>query len=91
MLCHLALGVLPNLGGLGVEERYAVRGRTAVEVDELGAAGVLAGGFLLVSPDLSLDLLVLVLSIWLLVTGAVATVMALRLRSLAQEADGTTV
>jgi hypothetical protein len=38
MLCHLPLGVLPDLGGLGVEERYAVGGRTAVEVDELGDA-----------------------------------------------------
>jgi hypothetical protein len=38
MLCHLPLGVLPDLRELGVEEKYAVGGRTAVEVDELGNA-----------------------------------------------------
>src|SRR5215211_3871495 len=38
MLCHLPLGVLPDLGRLGVEERYAVGDRTAVEVEELGDA-----------------------------------------------------
>jgi uncharacterized membrane protein HdeD (DUF308 family) len=47
-----------------------------------GVVSVLAGGFLLVDPELSLGVLVLVTCIWLIVTGVVAIVTALRLRSL---------
>lgn len=46
-----------------------------------GVVSVLAGGFLLVNPELSLGVLVLVTCIWLIVTGVVAIVTALRLRA----------
>lgn len=51
-----------------------------------GVVSVLAGGFLLVNPDISLGLLVLVLAVWLLVVGALAMVAAVRLRSAARTA-----
>jgi uncharacterized membrane protein HdeD (DUF308 family) len=47
-----------------------------------GLVSIVAGGFLLVDPSLSLGVLVLVLSVWLIVTGALTTVAALRLRGL---------
>jgi uncharacterized membrane protein HdeD (DUF308 family) len=46
-----------------------------------GVVSVIAGGILLVNPDLSLGVLVLVTCIWLIVTGVVAIVTALRLRA----------
>lgn len=46
-----------------------------------GVVTLLAGGFLLVNTELSLRVLVVVLCAWLLVTGLVAIVAALRLRS----------
>ena len=46
-----------------------------------GVVSVIAGGFLLVDPHLSLGVLVLVTCLWLIVTGAVAIVTAWRLRA----------
>jgi uncharacterized membrane protein HdeD (DUF308 family) len=46
-----------------------------------GGISVLAGGFLLVDPHLSLGVLVFVTAAWLIVTGLVAIVTALRLRA----------
>lgn len=46
-----------------------------------GVVSILGGGFLLANPDISLDLLVWVLAAWLLLTGAVAVVAAMRLRA----------
>lgn len=46
-----------------------------------GVVTLLAGGFLLVNPELSLGVLVLVLCGWLIVMGLVAVVVAFRLRA----------
>jgi uncharacterized membrane protein HdeD (DUF308 family) len=46
-----------------------------------GVVSVIAGGFLLVDPNLSLGVLVLVTCLWLIVTGVIAIVTALRLRA----------
>jgi uncharacterized membrane protein HdeD (DUF308 family) len=46
-----------------------------------GIVSLVAGGFLLIDPHLSLGVLVLVTCIWLIVTGVIAIVTALRLRS----------
>lgn len=50
-----------------------------------GMASVLAGGFLLVNPRLSLGVLVVVMCVWLIVVGAASIVSALALR---RRADG---
>jgi uncharacterized membrane protein HdeD (DUF308 family) len=47
----------------------------------MGLITILAGGFLLVNPDLSLGVLVFLLCAWLLITGALAIVAAFVLRS----------
>lgn len=52
-----------------------------------GVVSVLAGGFLLVNPELSLGVLVVVLCIWLVMIGILAIVEGLRLRS-AQRTGG---
>jgi uncharacterized membrane protein HdeD (DUF308 family) len=46
-----------------------------------GIVSVLAGGYLLVDPELSLGVLVLITCIWLIAVGGIAIVAALRLRS----------
>lgn len=53
----------------------------------MGVVSVLAGGFLLVNPELSLGVLVVVLCIWLVMIGILAIVEGLRLRS-AQRTGG---
>jgi len=47
----------------------------------LGVVSMLAGGFLLVYTDLSLRVLIVFVSIWLILAGAMATAAAFRLRS----------
>ncbi|GAA1977258.1 hypothetical protein GCM10009798_43080 [Nocardioides panacihumi] len=54
-----------------------------------GLVSVLAGGFLLVDPHLSLGVLVFVTCAWLIVTGLLAVVTAFRLRSLRTPETGT--
>lgn len=49
-----------------------------------GVISILAGGFLLVNPELSLGVLVFVTCAWLIITGLVAVVTAIRLRSTAR-------
>ncbi|MDH2416010.1 DUF308 domain-containing protein [Nocardioides sp. CER19] len=56
-----------------------------------GGISVLAGGFLLVDPHLSLGVLVFVTSVWLILTGLLGVVAALRLRARrSRESTGTT-
>ncbi len=47
----------------------------------MGVVSVLAGGFLLVNPELSLGVLVLVVCVWLFAYGFIAIVAAFTLRS----------
>jgi len=47
----------------------------------MGVVSVLAGGFLLVNPELSLGILVVVICVWLFLYGFVAIVAAFKLRS----------
>lgn len=48
----------------------------------MGIVSVLAGGFLLVNPELSLTALVIVVAVWLFGYGALAVVAGIRMRSL---------
>jgi uncharacterized membrane protein HdeD (DUF308 family) len=45
---------------------------------------ILAGGFLLVNPELTLGVLVFVVCAWLLIAGVIAVVIALKLRGAGQ-------
>jgi uncharacterized membrane protein HdeD (DUF308 family) len=48
-----------------------------------GVVSILAGGFLLVNPELSLGVLVFVICLWLIALGVIAVVAAFKLRSMA--------
>ena len=48
-----------------------------------GVVSILAGGFLLVNPELSLGVLVFVICVWLIALGVMAVVAAIKLRSVA--------
>jgi len=53
-----------------------------------GLVGVLVGGFLLVNTDTSLRIFVVVLCVWLLLTGGIAVVIAWGLRAASRSAAG---
>lgn len=76
-------GVVDVLGALV----SPVAGRRVWDV-VTGIVSILAGGFLLVNPDLSLGVLVIVICGWLFLVGGVALVTAVRLRS--EQRDGAT-
>lgn len=76
-------GVIDLLqAGLGVEREG--RGWDVLT----GVLSILFGGFLIVDTEISLTLLVVLVGIWLVVVGVVATVAALRLRSARPELAG---
>jgi uncharacterized membrane protein HdeD (DUF308 family) len=65
-------------------------GRRAWDV-VMSLVTILAGGFLLVNPDLSLGVLVFVVCAWLLITGVLAIVAAVLLRSARRTTTDATV
>jgi uncharacterized membrane protein HdeD (DUF308 family) len=60
-----------------------VPGRRAWDIGT-GVFSILAGGFLLVNPELTLGVLVFVVCAWLIIAGVIAVVIALKLRSAGQ-------
>ena len=72
----VASGVIDIIGAVIAP----VAGRRAWDLFS-GGISVLAGGYLLVDPTVSLGLLVLVVCLWLIVTGLIGIVAALRLRA----------
>jgi uncharacterized membrane protein HdeD (DUF308 family) len=75
-------GILDVVGALV----SPVHGRRMWDV-VTGAISIVAGGFLLVDPKLSLGVLVVVICVWLFLTGAIALFVAFKLRS--QQQHGT--
>ena len=82
----VAVGVIDIIGAFV----SPTPGRTAWDIGG-GVVSILAGGFLLVNPEVSLGVLVFVTCIWLIVLGLIAVVAAIRLRSAAQRPATHTV
>jgi uncharacterized membrane protein HdeD (DUF308 family) len=72
----LASGLIDIVGALRSRESH----RRGWDI-ALGALSALAGGFLLVNPEVSLGVLVIVVSVWLFAYGFIAVVAAFVLRS----------
>jgi uncharacterized membrane protein HdeD (DUF308 family) len=77
----VATGVIDIIGALVA----GTPGRVGWDIAG-GVVSILVGGFLLVNPELSLGVLVLVICVWLIAVGLMAVVAALKLRSMAREA-----
>lgn len=75
----VAVGVIDIIGAFV----SPTPGRRAWDIGG-GVVSILVGGFLLVNPEVSLGVLVVVTCIWLIVLGLIAVVAAIRLRSAAQ-------